>query len=50
MVWLDYGACVIGVITNTSGECQKACCLLIPKHPDIMFLDYYAHQAIHLMY
>ena len=48
-VRLDYGAYVVGVITDASGECRKARRLLTPKHLDIVFLDCYAHQVPHLM-
>jgi len=48
-VWSDYRACVIGVITDASGECQKAHCLLALEHPDIVFLDCYAHQVLNYM-
>lgn len=48
-VRLDYGACVVGVITDVSGECQKARRQLALKHPDIVFLDCYAHQVLRLM-
>ena len=44
-VWKDYGANVVGVVTDASGECQKACRLLSKEYPDIVFLDCYAHQV-----
>ena len=45
MVRLDYGAHVVGVVTDASGECRKARRLLALEHPDIVFLDCYAHQV-----
>jgi hypothetical protein len=44
-VWGEYGAHVVGVVTDASGECRKARCLLALEHPDIVFLDCYAHQV-----
>lgn len=41
----DYGAHVVGVVTDASGECRKARRLLAIQHPDIVFLDCYAHQV-----
>ena len=47
-VRLNYGVHVVGVITDASGECRKACHLLVLKHPNIVFLDCYAHQVFFL--
>lgn len=44
----DYGAHVVGVVTDASGECRKARRLLAIQHPDILFLDCYAHQVFAL--
>lgn len=41
----NYGAHVVGVVTDASGECRKARRLLAVEHPDIVFLDCYAHQV-----
>ena len=41
----DYGAYVVGVVTDASGECRKARRLLSKEYPDIIFLDCYAHQV-----
>ena len=41
----DYGAYAVGVVTDASGECRKARRLLSTEHPDIVFLDCYAHQV-----
>ena len=49
-VWLNYNAHVVGVVTDASGECRKARCLLALKHPDIVFLDCYAHQVFFLLH
>ena len=49
MVWDDYEACVVGVVTDASGECQKVHCLLSAEYPDIAFLDCYAHQVFSSM-
>lgn len=43
----DYSACVVGVVTDASGECKKARRLLALDHPDIVFLDCYAHQVFY---
>lgn len=47
-VWVDYNTYVVGVVTDASGECQKARRLLALEHPDIVFLDCYAHQVFPL--
>lgn len=41
----EYGAEVVGVVTDASGECRKARRLLSSEHNDIVFLDCYAHQV-----
>ena len=48
MVRDDYGAYVVGVVTDASGECRKARRLLSTEYPDIVFLDCYAHQVFSL--
>ena len=45
-VRVDYSAYVVGVVTDASGECRKARRLLALEHPDIVFLDCYAHQVL----
>ena len=40
-----YGACIVGIVTDASGECRKARRLLALEYPDIVFLDCYAHQV-----
>ena len=42
----EYGAHVVGVVTDASGECRKARRELSLEYPDIVFLDCYAHQVI----
>lgn len=44
-VRVDYRATVVAVVTDASGECRKARRLLALEHPDIVFLDCYAHQV-----
>ena len=44
-VRVEYNTCVVGVVTDASGECRKARRLLALEHPDIVFLDCYAHQV-----
>ena len=44
MVQTKYLAFPIAVVTDASGECCKAHRILGLRHPDIMFLDCYAHQ------
>ena len=44
-VWDEYRVCVVSVVTNGSGECQKAHCLLSVEHPDVVFLNCYVHQV-----
>jgi hypothetical protein len=44
-VRLEYCACIVGVVTDASGECRKARRVLALEHPDIVFLDCYAHQV-----
>ena len=41
----EYRVCVVGVVTDGLGECQKAHCLLSVEHPDVVFLDCYTHQV-----
>lgn len=41
----EYSAHIVGVVTDASGECRKARRLLALDHPDIVFLDCYAHQV-----
>lgn len=41
----EYRACVVGIVTDGSGECRKARRLLSVEHPDVVFLDCYAHQV-----
>jgi isopentenyl phosphate kinase len=44
-VRVGYHTCVVGVVTDASGECRKARRLLALEYPDIVFLDCYAHQV-----
>ena len=44
-VRVEYRASVVGIVTDASGECRKARRLLALEHPDIVFLDCYAHQV-----
>jgi len=46
----DYSAYVAGVVTDASGECRKARRILALEHPDIVFLDCYAHQVFVLLH
>jgi hypothetical protein len=41
----EWGATVVAVVTDASGESWKACCLFARKYPRIMVLDCYAHQV-----
>jgi hypothetical protein len=41
----DWGAIVVAVVTDASGECRKARRILGRKYQDIMVLDCYGHQV-----
>ncbi len=41
----EWGATIVGIVTDASGECQKAWQLLGHKYPHIVVLDYYGHQV-----
>jgi hypothetical protein len=49
MVQMDYSANLVAVVTDASGECRKARKILALKYPDIIFLDCYAHQVLHVI-
>src|ERR1700728_3024066 len=41
----DWGAIVVAIVTDASGECRKARRLLGRKYPHIVVLDCYRHQV-----
>ena len=41
----EWGAVVIAIVTDASGECQKARRLLGLKYPNIVVLNCYGHQV-----
>ena len=41
----EWGAVVIAIVTDASGECRKARRLLGLKYPNIVVLDCYGHQV-----
>jgi hypothetical protein len=41
----EWGAVVIAIVTDASGECRKARRLLGLKYPNIVILDCYGHQV-----
>jgi len=45
MVQDEWGAIVIVIVTDASGECRKAQRFLGRKYPYIIVLDCYGHQA-----
>lgn len=45
----EWGAIVIAIVTDASGECRKARRILGLKYPDIIVLDCYGHQ-VHTIY
>lgn len=42
----DWGAIVVGLVTDASGESRKARRLFGVKYPHIIVLDCYSHQVI----
>lgn len=41
----EWGAIVVAIVTDASGECRKARRILARRYPHIVFLDCYAHQV-----
>ena len=41
----QWGAMVVAIVTDASGECLKACCMLGTKYPWLIVLDCYSHQV-----
>ena len=41
----EWGAIVVAIVTDASGECRKARRLLGCKYPHIVVLDCYGHQV-----
>ena len=39
------GATIVAIVTDASGECQKARCILGAKYPWLIVLDCYSHQV-----
>lgn len=42
----DWGAIIVGLVTDASGESRKARRLFGAKYPQIIVLDCYSHQVI----
>jgi hypothetical protein len=42
----DWGAILVGLVTDASGESRKARRLFGAKYPHIIVLDCYSHQVI----
>ena len=45
MVQDEWGAIVVAIVMDASGECRKAQRLLGRKYPHIIVLDCYSHQV-----
>lgn len=41
----EWGAIVVAIVTDASGECRKARRILRLKYPNIVVLDCYGHQV-----
>jgi hypothetical protein len=41
----EWGAIVMAIVTDASGECRKARQILGMKYPNIVVLDCYGHQV-----
>jgi len=41
-----WGMTVVAIVTDASGEAQKACQLFAHKYPHIVVLDCYVHQVM----
>ena len=44
-VEVKWGAIVVAIVTDASGECRKAWQILGLKYPSLEVLDCYAHQV-----